>query len=55
VIGVLVEDQSQVLFAGYQHPVQALMAGTGDPAFGYSVTTHRQLHPIRMIGTGVSV
>ena len=37
VIDVLAEDQSQVPFAGYQHPVQALAAGTGDPAFGDSV------------------
>jgi hypothetical protein len=37
VIDVLAEDQSQVPFAGYQHPVQALAAGTGDPPFGDSV------------------
>jgi hypothetical protein len=34
VIDVLAEDQPQVPFAGYQHPVQALAAATGDPAFG---------------------
>ena len=54
VIGVLVEDQPQVPFAGYQYPVQALTAGTGDPAFGYSVGRRRRLHLIQMIGTGVS-
>jgi len=54
VIGVLAEDQLQVPFAGDQHPVQALAAGTGDPAFGYSVGRSRRLHPIQMIGTSVS-
>src|SRR5712672_3017117 len=54
-VGVLAEDQLQVPFAGDQHPVQALAAGTGDPAFGYSVAQHRQLHPIRMIGTDAPV
>jgi hypothetical protein len=52
VIGVLAEDQPQVPFAGDQHPVQALAAGTADPAFGVSVGPRRQLHPIQMIGTG---
>jgi hypothetical protein len=55
VVGVLAEDQLQVLFAGDQHPVQALAAGAGDPAFGDRVAPHRQLHPIRMIGTGAPV
>jgi hypothetical protein len=41
VIDVLAEDQSQVPFAGYQHPVQALAAGTGDPPFGDSVRPRR--------------
>ena len=41
VIGVLAEDQPQVPFAGDQHPVQALAAGAGDPAFGYSVRARR--------------
>jgi hypothetical protein len=31
----------QVPFAGDQHPVQALVAGTGDPAFGYSIRARR--------------
>ena len=35
-VGVLAEDQLQIPFAGDQHPVQALAAGTGDPAFGYT-------------------
>ena len=31
--GVLAEYQPQVPLAGDQHPVQALTAGAGDPAF----------------------
>jgi hypothetical protein len=54
VTDVLAEDQPQVPFAGDQHLVQALAAGAADPAFGYSVGRHRQLHPIQMIGTSVS-
>jgi hypothetical protein len=53
-IDVLAEDQSQVPFAGDQHPVQAFAACTGDPAFGYGVGPRRQRHPIRTIGTDVS-
>jgi hypothetical protein len=53
-VDVLAEDQLQVPFAGDQHPVQALVAGTGDPAFGYGIAPHRQLHPIRTTGTGAS-
>ena len=34
VIEVLAQDQPQVPFTGDQHPVQALAAGAGDPAFG---------------------
>ena len=55
VIDVLAQDQSQVSFASDQHLVQALAAGAGDPSFGDRVAPHRQLHPIRMIGTGVPV
>jgi len=51
VVGILAQDQPQVPFTGDQHPVQALAAGTGDPPFGNRVAPHRQLHPIRMIGT----
>jgi len=53
-VGVLAENRLQVPFAGDQHPVQALAPCAGDPAFGYSVAPHRQLHPIRAIGTGAS-
>jgi hypothetical protein len=41
VVGVLAEDQMQVPFAGDQHPVQALAAGTGDPPFGHGIRTGR--------------
>jgi hypothetical protein len=34
VIDVLAKNQPQVPFTGDQHPVQALAAGTADPAFG---------------------
>src|SRR5713226_803741 len=33
VIGVLAEDEPEVPFTDDQHPVQALTAGVGDPAF----------------------
>ena len=41
VTGVLAEDQPQVPVAGDQHPVQALAAGAGDPAFGDRVSARR--------------
>jgi hypothetical protein len=44
-----------VPFTGYQHPVQALAAHAGDPSFSDRVAPHRQLHPIRTIGTVASV
>jgi hypothetical protein len=55
VLDVLTQDQPQVPLAGDQHPVQALTAGAGNPAFGDRVAPHRQLHPVRMIGTAASV
>ncbi len=53
-IDIFAKDQAQVPFAGDQHPVQALAAGAADPAFGYGVAPHCQLHPIRVIGTDAS-
>jgi hypothetical protein len=41
VIDVLIEDQPQMPFAGNQHPVQALAAAAGDPAFGDRVRARR--------------
>ena len=43
-IGVLVKDQAQVPLASDHHPVQALAARTGDPAFCDRVRSWR-LHP----------
>jgi len=54
VIGVLAEDQSRVPFASDQDPVQALAAGTAHPALCDRIAPHRQLHPVRTIGTGAS-
>jgi hypothetical protein len=54
VLDVLTQDQLQVPLAGDQHPVQALAAGTGNPALRDRVGRRRRLHPIQMIGTGVS-
>jgi hypothetical protein len=54
VIDVLAQDQPQVPLAGDQHPVQALTAGAGDPPLADGVAPHRQLRPIRTIGTGAS-
>jgi len=53
VIDVVPEDEPQVPFARDQHPVQALAAGTGGPAFGDGVCAGRldrrldDLHPDR--------
>jgi hypothetical protein len=41
VIGIFAEDQPQVPLAGDQHPVQALTAGAGDPAFRNGVRPWR--------------
>jgi len=40
-IDVLTKDQPQVPLAGDQHPVQALAAGTCDPALRNGVRTRR--------------
>jgi hypothetical protein len=41
VIDVLTKDQPQMPFACDQHPVQALVAGAGDPPLGDSVRPGR--------------
>jgi hypothetical protein len=41
VTGVLVKDQAWVPLAGDQHPVRALAAGAGDPAFRDRVRPRR--------------
>jgi hypothetical protein len=45
---------AQVLFAGDEHPVGALGPYRAYEALGAGVAPHRQLHPIRMIDTGLS-
>jgi hypothetical protein len=40
-IGVLIKHQPQAPFPGDQHPVQALTAGAGNPAFRDRVRTRR--------------
>ena len=52
--GVLVQDRAQVPWPGNQHPVGDLGPGRSHPALGVSVAPHRQLHPIRSIGTDAS-
>ena len=53
--GVLAPGQAQVLLAIDQRPVSALGSRGAYPSLGITVAPHRQLHPIRMIGTGVPV
>ena len=51
---VLRQHLAQVVLIDDQQPVEDLAAqGTDDP-FADRVGRHRQLHPIQMIGTGVS-
>jgi hypothetical protein len=38
----------------YQGPVEQFAAAAADPPFHDRVGQRRQLHPIQMIGTGVS-
>jgi hypothetical protein len=52
--GVLAQNRAQVPFAVDEHPVGALASCGAYPSLGITVAPHRQLHPIRMIGTGVS-
>jgi len=52
---VLGQDGLQVPLAGDQHLVGELVPGGEHEPFGMTVGHHRQLHPIRMIGTDVSV
>jgi hypothetical protein len=52
---VFSQDGVQVLLAEDQHAVQKLAAQGADQAFADRVAPHRQLHPIRMIGTDAPV
>ena len=51
---VLAQDPPQMVLIPDQGAVQKLVAASADPAFGYRIAPHRQLHPIRMIDTGLS-
>ncbi len=53
--GVLAEKRSQVPFAVDEHPVGAFGSCGAYPSLGIIVAPHRQLHPVRMIGTAASV
>jgi len=48
------QDGVQVLLAEDQYAVQKLTAQGPDQAFADRVAPHRQLHLIRVIGTGAS-
>ena len=52
---VLVQDRPQMPLAEDQYPVSDLLPGSEHEPFGMSVTSHRQLRPIRMIGTDAPV
>jgi hypothetical protein len=52
---VLGQERSQVAFAEDEHPVGDLLAGGEHEPLRMTVAPHRQLHPICMIGTDVSV
>jgi len=51
---VLGQDRPQMPFAEDEHLVGDLGPGGEHEPFGVSVAPHRQLHPIRTIGTGAS-
>jgi hypothetical protein len=52
---VLGQDRPQMPLAENQHPVADFGPGGEHEPFRISVAPHRQLHPIRMIGTGAPV
>jgi hypothetical protein len=54
-IGILAQNQPQVPFASDQHPVQALTAGTGNPALRDRVRTRRPDRRVLMIRTAAAV
>jgi hypothetical protein len=51
---VLAQDSAQVGLVPDEGAVQELAPASADPAFGYRVAPHRQLHLIRWIGTDAS-
>ena len=50
---VLAQDLPQMILIPDQGAVEKLAPASADPAFGFRVGHHRQLHPVQMIGTGV--
>ncbi len=51
---VRAQDLPQMALVPDKSAVEELAAASPDPAFGDRVGLHRRLHPIQMIGTGVS-
>jgi hypothetical protein len=51
---VLAKDDHQVPLVPGQRPVEQLLAAAADPALHDRIAPHRQLHPIRSIGTDAS-
>jgi hypothetical protein len=51
---VLAQGLRQMVLIPDQGAVQEFAPAAADPAFGYRVAPHRQLHPIGMIDTGLS-
>ena len=52
---VLAQDPPQMVLIPDEGAVEKLAPASPDPAFGDRVAPHRQLHPIRLIGTDVLV
>jgi len=55
VVLVIAQDLPQMALVSDKGAIQELAPASPDPAFGDGVAPHRQLHPICMIGTDVSV
>jgi len=51
---VFSQDRLQMSLAGDSHAVQELATQGSDEALADRVGSHRRLHPVQMIGTGVS-
>ena len=55
VLQVFGQHLAQVVLIDDQHPVEELPPQGADDPLADRVAPHRQLHPIRMIGTGAPV
>jgi len=51
---VLAQNPPQIVLIPDEGPVEKLAPTSADPAFGYRIAPHRQLHLIRVIGTDAS-